>query len=167
VADVLVPDRVARGRVPGGGSPVARAPLTVLALGLAIVGVADAALVWYPPEVGNAQWEFTTITRTFNGLALATIGIGGLAALAIASARRGLIAVLSALCTLAAIAIMVAGVLYLMSVPVALGAAPAALADSLTLAIGKTLLYIVVYLAVYGFLTVYGWRRFNALAERP
>ena len=165
---MLVSDHVARsGRAPAAGPPVARAPLTVLALALAIVGVADVALVWYPLDVGNPQWEFTTITRTFNGLALATIGIGGLVALAIGSRRRGLTGVLSLVSTLATLAIVAAGALYLLAIPVALGAAPAALAESLALAIGKTLLYIVVYLAVYGFLTVYGWRRFNALAERP
>jgi hypothetical protein len=171
MAEVLVADRGSRGARPGGGGAgvgpaVPRVPFAVLALGLAIVGVADAVLIWHPLEPGNAEWEFAAITRTFNGLALATIGIGGLAALAVGSGRRARIGLMSAVCALATLAIAATGVLYLLVIPVALGAAPAPLVDSLTLAIGKTLLYIVVYLGIYGFLTVYGWRRFNSLAGR-
>lgn len=155
----------ARGRVSrSSGSPASGVlrPLLAVSGAITVIGVIDAALVWVPPQFGDPQWEFGVLTRTFNGLALASLGISGLAVLAFGSRRRGLIAAMSGLCSLGFLVVLAAGVLYGLVVPVAWGGAPPGVRESLGFAIGKTVSYIFVYLALYGFLAVDGWRRFGS-----
>lgn len=141
------------------------APVAVIGAALAVVGLADVALVWYPLSLGNPEWEFGVLSRTFNGLALATIGLAMLMVLALYARRRTLVGIGSFAFTVATVLVVLAAGLYLLVLPVAWGGAPAQLKESLGFAIGKTLLYMGVYLCVYGFMAVHGWKRFGALRK--
>jgi len=41
----------------------------------ALVALADLALVWYPPGLGNPDWEISTVTATVDHLPLLTVGL--------------------------------------------------------------------------------------------
>ena len=49
--------------------------LLVGGLVLALVGWLDVALLWYPPQLGNANWEFGTIGQSMDAMALGTVGL--------------------------------------------------------------------------------------------
>lgn len=90
-------------------------------LAFVVVGGADIALTFYPLNVGNAEWEFGTVTTVLNALALPTLG---LVLIALWAGQRGVKWVQTALMWLfwvAALAVVLAGVLYAMTLPMALG----------------------------------------------
>ena len=41
-----------------------------------VVGGVDFALTWYPMNFGNREWEFGTVTASFNGLPILLLGQG-------------------------------------------------------------------------------------------
>lgn len=42
---------------------------------LGLIGWVDVLLLWYPIRFGDAEWEFGTVSATFDALPLATIGL--------------------------------------------------------------------------------------------
>lgn len=41
----------------------------------ALVGLADIALLWYPPHAGSVAWEYATVGRTLDALPMPTLGL--------------------------------------------------------------------------------------------
>src|SRR5689334_14868275 len=86
VSDVLVfGSRVAAGErlEPVRAADAARRVLGAAGLVLAIVGWTDWALLWVPLRFGVVEWEFGTISQSFDALPLATIGTAALVAAAL------------------------------------------------------------------------------------
>ena len=48
-----------------------------LAIGsaLAVVGLVDIGLLWYPVQLGSAGWEFATVSRTFTSAPMTLVGL--------------------------------------------------------------------------------------------
>lgn len=145
------------------GTPEFRKSVDLLSLAgvaLAIAGFFDLFLAWFPLGIGNAEWEFGTVTGMLNGLPLPTVGL----VLVLISAReRGRVWVARVVGTVfaaLAVAIILAGILYALDVPLALRAVQNPLAKTgLIKAIIKAMGLVVVYTVVFFWIAVGTWRR--------
>lgn len=77
------PKIVASGKDAGRRAPVGAADevgtwaaLGWIGLVFLLVGGADFALVWFPASFGAREWEFATVTQSFNGLPILLLGVG-------------------------------------------------------------------------------------------
>lgn len=123
--------------------------LAVLALAIAIVGWTDLALLWYPAQFGNPEWEFGTVSAFLNGLPLGTIGLVLFGIAAIGSGWRRTTRVAALLILLVALAVIALGVVYLLDVPLAIKGTAPALHQTILKAIAKASIYAVTYAMLY------------------
>lgn len=135
--------------------------LVVPAVLFIVVGGVDSILTWIPTSFGQAEWEFGTITASLNGLPLPVLGLVLLMAAAMSANSLPGVRVASVLLVLTAIAVLVMGVFYLLTVPHALRAASAA-GGVTALGLKKAMVKTAVQLVAYpiGLITsaVIGWR---------
>ena len=157
----------------GGGSAEPRAARLVLPpadlgwslLGWAglvflVIGLLDLGLGWFPLHFGNPEWEFGTVTRTFDSLPITVLGL----ALTLASAVQRRVAWATrgaaALCWVLALILAVGFVVFLLDVPVALKAVTQPVVRAgLVRAIAKALVQGVLYPTV---LAAIGWQGVRA-----
>lgn len=85
-----------------------------------VVGLTDLGLAWIPARIGNADWEFGTVSRTYENLPLTTLGLALLLGAAAARGSRWLLVIVSIVCLLVAAGLLFAGVLYASNIPLAL-----------------------------------------------
>lgn len=111
-----------------------------------IVGGLDVSLVWYPAALGDAAWEFGSITASLNGFPLPIIGTCLILASAVARGKSRLALapfVAAGLFLLAAVGM---GLLYALDVTIALKSVNEPLARAgLQKAILRSLVQLVVY----------------------
>jgi hypothetical protein len=128
--------------------------ISVVGLLLGAVGWLDIVMLWLPAHIGRAEWEFGTISATFDALPLATLGLGLLLAGSLAAGWMGRIKALGWFALGVLVLLLAVLVLYGLDVPLAWkGVAPAAL-PMLKRAMAKTLALALAYLVVYG---LFGW----------
>ncbi|MFW6079397.1 MAG: hypothetical protein ACODAE_07250 [Gemmatimonadota bacterium] len=146
-------------------SDPARRILTGLGVTLAIVGWTDVVLGWFPLQLGSPEWEFGTISATFDGLPLATIGLT-LIALGVADGggRRARRIAAFALWTVAAFLAALFAI-YVTDLPLAWQGAGDSLRSTLVSAIIRTSTFAVVYLIFFSWLGWFTWKR-PAMAGR-
>ena len=84
-----------------------------------LVGGLDIALAWYPFNLGNAEWEFGTISQTFDGLPVVTMGLALCLGAAIARGWRQGVRLFGILFLVAAVLIIAALVIYGLNLPLA------------------------------------------------
>jgi hypothetical protein len=125
-----------------------------------VVGGADFVLTWYPATFGSREWEFGTVTSSFNGLPILVLGLGLLLAAAAVLQRSWwtLLSLLAAIILL--LWILAAAVLWATTVPLALASTPPELVTGIKKAIAKTTVQSVVYPVILAFLV---WRSFAVL----
>ncbi|MEQ1858198.1 MAG: hypothetical protein ABL963_17225 [Longimicrobiales bacterium] len=156
---ILTADAVQRGRAPGNPEPAFLwSAVFAGGLCLAVVGWTDIALLWWPLDFGNAEWEFASVGAHVMGMPLGTLGLVLIAAGALGRGWRAAtvgVAGASALVTLSLVGL---GALYATVVPVALAGTPPELRTVLYKALIKTVVYVVSYLALYSWLAVYLFR---------
>ncbi len=121
---------------------------------LAVVGLADFALAWYPMNWGSPEWEFGTVTASYSGLPLPTMGLLALIASAVARGMRWQIVVLAVGLLGFALLLYVGFAVFLTTVPMALGAVEGVPQLGIKKAIVKTT---VLALAFPGSYVVAGW----------
>jgi hypothetical protein len=126
---------------------------------LTLVTASSFAVLWWRPQLGTAQWEFTTVGQTLDRMPLLTIGLL-LVALGTVQSRsvRGtrLVAVLFGL---GALAIVAMTVLFTLSSLVALGVIPPEQMSVLKRIIARTIATSGVYTVLYAALALSMWRR--------
>lgn len=123
------------------------------------VGSADIVLTWYPTSFGDFEWEFGTVSASFNGLPTVTLGMGLWLAAALKGGRRRLSLALSAGFALLAVLVVLAAMLYATTAPVALSSvAGTAVEIGLKKAVAKTTIQGLFY--PIGFLLI-GWKGFR------
>lgn len=148
-------------------TPPTLAPLgaTLIAIGLAmtIAGWLDVALAWVPTRFGNNEWEFATVSRTFDGMALGTLGVSLFAVGAMLRRYRLLLGLIVVVFALMTCFVLAAAGLYLLNVPVAIGGVQDQVRGLLNVAILRTSAFIVVYVLLYSWLTWFCWRQYRAL----
>ena len=105
-----------------GDVPRAWQAISLLSLVLALAGLGDWLLAWFPMRLGSPEWEFGTVAASFAGLPLVTLGLMGVLASAIARGIRWQVTITAVVMLLFAAWITAAAVLFLLDVPVALRA---------------------------------------------
>ena len=96
--------------------------LGALGLALSIVGAIDVGLAWYPLAFNAPEWEFGTITATFDGLPVLTMGLCLVFAGALHGGSRRARVVLRAIFGVLGVSLIAAGLLYASVMPLALRA---------------------------------------------
>lgn len=135
--------------------------LQVLGVALAIVGLTDVALLWFPARWASVDWEFGTVSAAIDGLPLATIGLGLVSTGAVARGKRGALAVLALVLGLMVLAVIALLLVFALDVPVVLRAVDPQLRMTVRKAMLKTGSMAVVYVALYLTLGVWVVRRFR------
>jgi hypothetical protein len=140
----------------------ATAATLALAVGatFTVVGLVDLGLLWYPVRLGNAPWEFGTLSATFDNLPMTALGVALVTLGVVWHPRLGGAWVrAAAVCYLAAgvVLLAMAGLYGLAAVEVA-GRAPDESLGAFTRAVVKNVAEIVAYVAASGFMAVVCWR---------
>lgn len=113
---------------------------------IAIVGVVLVVGVWIPANFGEPDWEFGTVNSFLDGLPLALIGLGLLAAGALAEGRRAVAVGVGLTLVAVAVGATLAGLLLAIDLPLAWRAAGsnALLLTALKKALAKGAIQVVV-----------------------
>ena len=130
-----------------------------IGLVFAVVAASDLILAWYPLNIGDAEWEFGTVTAVFGGLPLLTMGLG--LSFGAAVARGNLLRLRSLSIVLGLVGVLLLGclVLYLTTVPVALATETDPLNKTgIEKAILKTTVEGVLYPLCYLWVAILGWK---------
>jgi len=90
---------------------------------LAVIGLTDVALYWYPLAFGSPEWEFGTVASAFGALPLATIGLAAVVGAVLVNPSRVAMIVTAGVLLLLATFIAGAFVMFLSNMPMALSAA--------------------------------------------
>lgn len=164
-ADADSPDdesnrRRGRGRrEPSGDQALGWAMVGWAAFAFAVVGGADVVLAWYPPAVGNPEWEFGTVSQTLDALPLLSLGVVLLVGSGVVRGQRWLVRTGAVILSLMALAVVAADVLYAMSVPIALNSVPEnVIRTGLKKAIVKATIQGVTYPVIYTIVAVLAFR---------
>ena len=138
-----------------------------LGLVFVIVGGVSLALMWYPVLIGNPQWEFGTVSSTYDSLPITALGLGLLLGAGVARGIRWWTRIAAVLFLLLALLVIGGLVLYATNLPLALRAVTDPLARSgLKRAIAKALVQGVMYGGVFCILGVSAWRHSRAARNR-
>jgi hypothetical protein len=84
-----------------------------------ILGLVDLVLAWYPTVLGSPDWEFATITATFNGLIVPSMGLMFLVSAGVARRTRLLVRVAAVILILLAVTVVGLAALYATNLPLA------------------------------------------------
>ncbi len=122
-----------------------------IGLAFIVVGGADFVLTWLPPDFGNREWEYGTVTASFNGLPILLLGLGLLITASERLDRRwwGTLGVVGALGLL--LWVLAGFALWAMNISLALQTVP----DNLLLGVQRALVKTVVQSVVYSVLLAY------------
>jgi len=140
--------------------------LGAVGIAFSVVGLLDLALVWYPPDFGNPEFEFGSVTSAFNNMPIVALGLTMWVGSAAARGQRVSVRIAGTLIMLVALLIVVGGVLYLTDVPLALQSNVEPLVmTGIKKSILKTLVQAVVYPLVLSYVAVRSWR--HTFAPQP
>ena len=84
-----------------------------------IIGALDLAMGWVPLRFGNPEWEFGTVSRTFDNLPITVLGLTMVLASAAARGTSWALRATGLLALLLAVFLVVGFVVYALDVPVA------------------------------------------------
>ena len=126
---------------------------------LALAGWMDVLLLWIPSNFGRPEWEFGTVSSTFDALPLGTIGVAILIAAAVARGWRRMILVGGVASLVMAVVLVAALVLFALDVPLAWKGVADAYRSALKKAMFKTAILGVIYITLYAVTGVVTLRR--------
>ncbi|HKI95661.1 MAG TPA: hypothetical protein VJ992_10255 [Gemmatimonadales bacterium] len=159
------PKILLRERHPKRGMPLAPAPdfgwgmLQTIGIVFILVGGLDIALAWAPLHFGSAEWEFGTVSATFDSLPLPTMGALFILAGAAAQGQRRMIRWVAGILVAVAGAVVLAGLLYATNIPLALHSAPNPVVETgLKKAVVKALGQMVLYPLAFVWIAWRAWR---------
>jgi hypothetical protein len=121
---------------------------------LTVAGLTDFFLTWIPLQLGSPEWEFGTIAASFSGLPLVTIGFGALLGSALARGSGWQMTCLAVVLLFMTLFLIGALVIFLLVVPVALGAVQGVARIGILKAIARTSVLGLVFTLGYGFAAV-------------
>ena len=126
-----------------------------------VVGMADVVLVFIPSNFGSPEWEFGSSVALLNGLTVPTMGLLLMTAAAVSLEWTGFRWPGRILLGLGTIGILLLGLLFITTVPIALRSTQEPMiALGLKKTVGKTLVQLIVYGATYlaALIYVVRWR---------
>jgi hypothetical protein len=128
---------------------------------LTVAGWLDIALLWYPPRLGEADWEFGIIAQSLDAMPLPTMGLTLLAVAGLLHQGRGPRWLLVGIFALVTLWLAGCAVLFALDVPQALRAIErdARLGPGIKRVLLKTTVYFASYVAGHVAATVWLWRR--------
>jgi len=118
----------------------------------------DVALLWYPLNFGNMEWEFGTVGAHVMGMPLGTLGLVMLGVGATGKGWSFLARATSVASWIVVLSMIALAVLYALVLPIAWAGTPPEMRSIIVKAIAKTIMYLTVYLAFYSWFGVYVWR---------
>jgi len=136
--------------------------LFALGLTVLVVGALDVGLLFFPPQWASLDWEFGTIAGVMQGLPLATVGLGLMAAGATARAWTRTQWILSVVALLVSVLCVVLVVMFMLDVPLALRAVQPVLKPGVKKTAIKTISMGMTYFGWYALLGIWTWRRAKA-----
>lgn len=133
------------------------AALGWIGLAFMLVGGMDFVLTWLPPDFGNREWEYGTVTASFNGLPILLLGLGLLITASERLDRRwwGTLGVVGALGLL--LWVLAGFALWAMNISLALQTVPDNLLLGVQRALAKTMVQSVVYSVLLAYLVRKAW----------
>lgn len=161
MAQVLKSDASARTPVALGEFDRIRPLLLVTGAMLLAAGGLDVALLWYPPRLGETDWEFGIIAQSLDALPLPTMGLL-LATLGVVLGRsRRAVWLACAACALVVLWLVAMALLFGLDVPQALAAVgrDARLGPGIKRVVFKAVVFFASYGSGYATLTALLWRR--------
>ncbi len=139
---------------------VAAVSLVLLGAAFAIVGLADLTLLWVPLRLGNVNWEFAAVSRTFASIPMSGLGLGlvayGLVRHPGAHAR--LVQASAVFFGAWTSFLLLLGFIYVTALPAVIRDTPREGFDALGTTIVKTSIEIVVYSLTFGVIAFILWR---------
>lgn len=126
---------------------------------LTLAGLGDWVLAWFPMRLGAPEWEFGTIVSSFSGLPLVTMGFAALLGSAVARGVRWQVLVIAWALLLWALVIAACTVIFLLDVPLALGAVQGPARLGIMKAIAKTLMLAALFGTGYAVAAIGSLRR--------
>ena len=123
--------------------------VAVAGLVLGVIGWLDVLLLWVPLHLGRSEWEFGTVSATFDALPLATIGCALVLAGALASGWNVRLRVVGWFAAAVSVLLLAALMLFLLDVPLAWKGVGLINRPPLIRAVAKTCVLAVAYVAVY------------------
>jgi hypothetical protein len=141
--------------------------LGITGVAFAFLGAVDQSLVWYPPAFGSPEWEFGSVTAAFNALPVPVLGVMMAMVAGLGRRQRWLVRTASIILVCVAVAVLVAGLLYALTVPVALSRINNdVVRTGLLKAIAKTVLQTGVYPLLFLTVAWKGWKA-DRIAHHP
>lgn len=165
---ILVPEDEGVRRTPLGAAPdYGWYLMGWMGLGFVLIGLLDLALAWYPLKIGNPQWEFGTVSRSYDNLAITALGLTLLLGAGVARGVRWWTRTVAIVFLLFAVWVLAGYVLYALNIPLALRsvADPVAL-SGLKRAMAKTTGQAIVYCVVFFTLGLSGLRHSRPVRAR-
>ncbi len=143
-----------------GSEAVAATVVTLLGTAFTVVGLVDLGLLWNPSNFGSSSWEFATLSQTFDSLPMTALGLGLLAFgfLLQPRSRPVQVRIMAGVFGLAAVSLLVMGVLYFTVAPEVMRQVPPEAVTALNRAIVKNVAEIIIYPATFVCLAVLLWR---------
>lgn len=126
-----------------------------------VVGGSDFALTWYPASFGNHEWEFGTVTASFNGLPILVMATGLILASSLQTGRRWLVVLATIVAFGLALWILAGVVLWATNIPLALRSVPESVLVGMKKSLAKTLVQSVTYPIAFAYLGIRGLRGFR------
>jgi hypothetical protein len=123
-----------------------------IGLAFLIVGGTDFLLAWVPPNFGTREWEYATVTQSFNGLPILLLGVGLLTVASEAVGRRwwGLVALGASAVLL--FWVLAGAALWAMSIGLALETAPEQVLIGVQRGAVRTVVQILAYVPALAYL---------------
>ncbi len=121
-ARILIKEEERRASSLRPSTPTAWRVIGWFGLVLAVIGLADALVNWFPLAFGSPEWEFGTISATFGSLPLVTMGLAGLLGSMLARGSRAGVLAVGLFVLVVGVVVLGLYALFLTDVPMALRA---------------------------------------------
>lgn len=143
-----------------GSESVAATLVSLLGTAFTVVGLVDLGLLWNPSDFGSSSWEFATLSQTFGGLPMTTLGLGLLAFgfLIQPRSRPIQIRIMAIIFGFVAVGLLAMGVLYFTVAPEVMRQAPPEAVSALNRAIVKNVAEIIIYPVTFVSAAIVLWR---------
>ena len=125
-----------------------------MGLVFACVGLLDLALAWYPVQFGNPQWEFGTVSRTYDTLPITALGLTLVLGSGVARGARWWVRIVGTVLLVMGLVVAAGLVLYALNIPLALTSvagdslASLGIKRAIAKALGQGVLYAVVFVVL-------------------
>lgn len=126
---------------------------------LAVPGWLDVLMLYANPQFANIEWEFGTVTSTFDAMPLGSIALMMIALGAVGSGRSKALKFMSVVFGLLSLSLILLLVVFALDLPVIIPAIRPDMATSVKQSLIKTALSATAYVALYLAMTVYCWKR--------